>query len=359
MNILGTFKRNSTNPITTNGVLRCDAGGTYTLDVNASSVPTCTWSTGSTFEVTGITTVTSFSSGGTQSFHHVVWNCPSQTSMFSFGGLTTINGNLTIQSTGASPSATSCLLLTNSTAITSTIAGNLTVSGGFFAPFGASTAGSSALNISGNLTISGGTLDIYRPSANTGTVNLSGDFSMTSGALAKGGSGIGNFNFSKTGTQTYIKTGGTISNAINVTVNSGSTLSMGTNVLDGSTGTFTLSSGGGLETGHVSGITLTGATGSIQVSGTRTYNIGANYTFNGNSAQVTGLGFTGANNLTINNNAGVTLSGSASLAGPLHLTLGTFTLGTGNTITVANGGAISRTSGSLASGSGTFTFHRG
>jgi autotransporter-associated beta strand protein len=355
MTVNGTLVRNNLLA-TYEGTISIGNGGKYIHAVNGASIPSITWNSGSTFEVTGITTATSFTAGSLQNFHHIIWHCQNQSSIFNFGGLTTINGNLTIQSTGASPSATSCLLLTNSTAITSTIAGNLTVTGGFFAPFGASTAGSSALNISGNLSISGGTFDIYRPAANTGTINLAGDFSMTGGTLTKGGNGVGNFNFNKNGTQSYSKSAGTIANAINFTVNTGSALSMGTNVLDGSTGTFTLSSGGGLETGHVSGITLTGATGAIQVSGARTYSAAANYTYNGSSAQVTGLGFTGANNLTINNNAGVTLSGSASLAGTLHLTLGTFTLGTGNTITVANGGAISRTSGSLASGSGTFTF---
>ena len=362
LNILGTFRRTSANAMTINAsaVAQCGAGGTYEHAVNGSSLPTISWNPNSTFLVTGITSSNSFSSGSVQSYGNVTWNCPNQTSFFSFGGITTINGNLSIQSTGASPSSTSSFLLTNSPAITTTIAGNLTISGGFFAPFGALTESSSTLNISGNLSISGGTFDIYRPAANTGTINMAGDFSMTAGTLTKGGAGTGNFNFSKTGTQTYTKSGGTISNAINFTVNSGSTLSMGTNVLDGSTGTFTLSSGGGLETGHTAGITLTGATGSIQVSGTRTYNDGANYTFNGTSAQVTGLGFTGANNLTINNSAGVTLSvsGSTSLAGTLALTSGAFTVGSGNTITVANGGAVSRTSGSLASGSGagTFTF---
>lgn len=356
MTVNGTLIRNF-NP-TYDGAITIGNGGKYIHAVNGGSVPTCTWNSGSTFEVTGIGAATSFSSGGTQSFHHVIWNCTNQSSFFNFGGLTTVNGDFTVQSTGASPSTTSCLVLTNSTAITATIGGNLIVSGGFFAPFGASTASSSTLNISGNLSISGGTFDIYQPSSNTGTINLSGDFSMTGGTLTKGGSGIGNFNFSKNGTQTFSKSSGTISNAINFTVNSGSTLSMGTNILDGSTGTFTLSSGAGLITANTAGITTTGSTGTIQVSGARTYNIGANYTFNGSSAQVTGDGFTGANNLTINNSAGVTLSGNASLAGTLTLTSGAFTVGSGNTITVSNGGAISRTSGALeaGTGAGTFTF---
>jgi hypothetical protein len=357
LSVSGTVVRDNFSNVYS-GNITVNNGGKYTHAVNGGSIPTITWASGSTFEVTGITNETSFTSGSPQNFHHVIWNCTGQTSIFSFGGLTTVNGNFTLQSTGVSPSATSGLYFTNSTAITSNIVGNLTISGGFFAPFGSGTANSSILNISGNVSISGGTFDIYRPSANTGTINLAGDFSMSGGTLTKGGTGAGNFNFSKSGTQTYVKSSGTISGAINFTVNSGSTLSMGTNVLDGSTGTFSLSSGGGLETGNTAGITSTGATGSIQVSGTRIYNTGANYTFNGSSAQATGAGFTGSNNLTINNSAGVTLSGNASLAGTLTLTSGTFTVGSGNTITVSSGGTISRSSGSLAAGSGagTFTF---
>ena len=340
------------------GAITVSSGGKYVHEVNGGSVPTCTWSSGSTFEVTGITAATSFSSGGIQSFHHVVWNCPSQTSTFSFGGLTTINGNLTVQSTGASPSASSMLLLTNSSTLTTTVSGNVSITGGYFAPFGSGTSGNCILNISGNLSLASGTFDIFRQASNTGTINLSGDFSMTSGTLTKGGSGTGNFNFSKTGTQTYSKSGGTISNAINFTVNNGSILSLGSSVIDGSTGTFTLSSGAGLITSNNDGISTSGASGSIQVSGSRTYNTGANYTFNGSSAQSTGDGFIGANNLTINNAAGVTLTSSASLAGTLTLTSGTFTVGSGNTITVSNNGSITQSSGSLASGTGagTFTF---
>jgi hypothetical protein len=89
------------------GTFNVNNGGKYVHDVNGGSVPTCTWSSGSTFEVTGITSAIDFSSGGIQSFHHVTWNCPGQNSIFSFGGLTTINGNLTVQSTGASPSTSS------------------------------------------------------------------------------------------------------------------------------------------------------------------------------------------------------------------------------------------------------------
>ncbi|MFC5193161.1 YDG domain-containing protein [Algoriphagus aquatilis] len=105
-------------------------------------------------------------------------------------------------------------------------------------------------------------------------------------------------------------------------------------------GNFTLSSGAILEVGSTAGITSSGATGNVQNTGTRSFNSGANYIYNGTAAQVTGNGFPGANNLTINNSSGVTLSGSATVSGTLSLTTGIVTTGA-NTLTVGSSGSIS------------------
>lgn len=132
-------------------------------------------------------------------------------------------------------------------------------------------------------------------------------------------------------------------NNVSVTVNSGGTLNTGANTLSG-TGSFTLASGGTLGIGSPQGIT-TGASGNVQMAGTRTFSTGANYTYNGSSAQVTGDGLpiAGVNNLTINNAAGVSLSQAATvngtlslLAGLLDLDTNDLTLGTGASITVAS-----------------------
>lgn len=111
---------------------------------------------------------------------------------------------------------------------------------------------------------------------------------------------------------------------------------------------FSLSSGGSFSTANTAGITSSGASGSIQVTGTRTYNSGANYTYNGTSAQVTGNGLTSANNLIINNSAGVTLSAGVTASGNLTLTNGALNLNS-NTLTV--NGTTTVTGGSFASGS--------
>ncbi|MEK6302328.1 MAG: C25 family cysteine peptidase [Acidobacteriota bacterium] len=127
---------------------------------------------------------------------------------------------------------------------------------------------------------------------------------------------------------------------------SGSTLIMGPTATITGTGNsaFTLASGASIQIGSTAGITSSGATGNIQVPNTRTYSTGANYTYNGVAAQVTGVFTTTptsatVNDLTIDNSAGVTLSGNLTCAGLLSLTTGdllttaSFTLsqsGTGN-----------------------------
>ncbi len=87
-------------------------------------------------------------------------------------------------------------------------------------------------------------------------------------------------------------------------------------------GNVSVGNGANLTIASAAGLTTTGNTGAFQNSGTRTFNTGANYTFNGTSAQVTGDGFTGANNLTIDNASGVTVSAASRIAGALNLKAG-------------------------------------
>ena len=100
------------------------------------------------------------------------------------------------------------------------------------------------------------------------------------------------------------------------------TLVCGTNLVSGA-GSFTLASGATLKTANA-----TGVTGSITVSGTKTFSSAANYEFNGSLAQVTGsLTPSTVNNLFINNTAGVTMSQSTTVAGTLTQTSGKLAIG--------------------------------
>ncbi|MBL7884746.1 MAG: T9SS type A sorting domain-containing protein [Bacteroidia bacterium] len=127
------------------------------------------------------------------------------------------------------------------------------------------------------------------------------------------------------------------------------------------TGTFTLNSLGTLITKHEQGITASGATGCIRVTGVRTYNANANYTYNGTLAQATGNGLPAVitGTLTIANTlalatGGVTLTQATAIQGAsgtrqLTLTSGRLITTTTNLITIGNGSVVSPAGGSATS----------
>ena len=320
--INGTYTNGSTGAMTfTNWVV--GSTGSYNHNSNAAAFPigstTSTWDAASNFNINGLTGAVNTTNFIGQSFGKVTYNCTGQTGAVDLcpaNGTVTIKGNFTISSSG-----------------TGTLYFRL--SGQIFTPI---------INILGNFTMSGGTLDLNNDGG-TGlpsTVNLSGNFTMSGGTLMQSTSvanATSSFNFVGGVTQTFSKTGGTISstanagNAIVFNVTNNSILDMGTSVMDGTGATaFNLSSGAGIITANTGGLSSTGATGSIQVAGTRTYSTGANYTYNGSLAQVTGTGLPASvNDLTISNSAGVTFSAAETINGTLAIStgavanLGTFT----------------------------------
>ena len=206
-----------------------------------------------------------------------------------------------------------------------------------------------ALIVTGNVAITAGILNLSANNNRVFTLTIGGDFTMSGGTITETANSYGSIIFNKSGTQIYSKTGGTISNTINFTVNNGSILNVGTSLIDGSNGTFTLNPGAGIITAHSQGLSLAAATGSIQVTGTRTFSSSASYTYNGIVAQVTGNGLTAANGLTINNTTGVSLTNSISITGTLTLTAGAFSIGA-NTLGIANSANLAYGGGSLTGG---------
>jgi len=208
-----------------------------------------------------------------------------------------------------------------------------------------------------------GTMDISPNS----TIEYNGDNSITQTVYADPNYGnVVLSNSSGSGTAAKVSTGtftvyGTLSvedktrftPGANITVegagavNSGGTWACGTNVVSGN-GSFTVNNGGTLTIGSAAGITASGATGNIQTNGGRIFNTGANYTYNGSTAQDAGSGLpTTVNNLTISNAAGVTMypaSVNYTVAGTLALTSGALRLN-GDSLTI----------NSLTRSSGTFT----
>jgi len=307
--ILQTNSTSGTGGFTNNGQIVFGNGGKFIHNINSNeNIPTATWYTGSVCEIKGYTSTTNAPGGLGQSFYNFRWNCSGQTANVNLaGGLLTVNGDFTITSTG-----TGQLRLNSTSTYT--------------------------INIGGNLSLSAGTLDLSSGAGST-TINLEGNLSHAAGTITESGTGTCSINFNGTAIQ-YYTSGGTVSNTINYTVNDGSTLYTGTNLVgNGSSGTFTLASGATLGIGDASGITSSGTTGNIRVSGTRTYNTAANYVYNGTSAQVTGNGLPSGitGNVSIDNENGVTLTTTpTTLSGTTTISNGYVDI-SNKTLTLAGG----------------------
>lgn len=119
-----------------------------------------------------------------------------------------------------------------------------------------------------------------------------------------------------------------VDNSGTLVVNASGNLVTATKTVTGA-GTFELQSGGSISIGSPQGISSSGATGNIQTT-SRSFSTGANYTYNGDSAQITGSGLPATvNNLTINNPNGVELTGNVKSEGTLFLTNGVLTIPSG------------------------------
>ncbi len=314
----GYYLNGSTGTIT--GTMTVGTAGIYEHNINGGTIPNATWNTGSLLKITGITsTIVTLPTniGG-----NVEWNCPNQTvsGQILSNANNTINGNFTLTNTG-----TGNIYLWNQTGTgyTLNIGGNYSQSGGNLTVDKIGTNDVHTISINGNWNISGGTFDCSGNNGNVANINIKGNWTQSGGTLTETSSGNGNITFNGTTTQIYTKTGGTISNTINFAVINGASLDVGSSIINGG-GTFTLNSGASIITANAQGLSTSGATGSIQVTGTRTYNTGANYTYNGTSAQVTGNGLTQNTpaNLTINSTNAVTLSAATTLSGNLLISTG-------------------------------------
>ncbi len=317
--VYGNFKNSGTVNFNAGATMVFENGGGYQHNFTTvgGTVPTATWNTGSTCEIIGYTTYTGNPAGLAQNFYNFTWNCPSQSAGISLGGsLTTVNGNLSIINTG-----------TGDFEFAKTVVANVTVYGSF---------------------VQTGGIFILNYTSSTSVLNLKGAFSMIGGSLQRGG-GLGSINFTGTTPQVFSKTGGTISGGIDFTISSGADVNFGTSILDGSSGIFTLASGGAINIGSTSGISTSGATGNIQVTGTRTFNTTADYNYNGVAAQITGNGLpTTVRNLTTNNSSGLTLTNDVNVTGTLNITSGIITTGAKKVIlgsSAASTGNLVRTAG--------------
>ena len=191
---------------------------------------------------------------------------------------------------------------------------------------------------------------------------LCGQF-IINGITAKlGGTGAINLNTSGL----VINTASVTTMISNKTVNS--TLGLGTFLLTGSaslycdsyimsgSAIFSLSAASTMRLGDPGGISGSGATGNIQVSGLRTYNMNTSFIFNGTALQVTGNGMpTTLTALTIINTGGagnntVSLTTTNTSTQALTLTTGLLAIGTAQQLNILTTGTVTATAGNFATG---------
>lgn len=344
-------------------------GGVYRHKyLDGGNILLATWQDGSTVEFTGYTAGTTSPGNLAQSFYNFVWNCTAMTGIRRIDALTTVRGDLTIESTGSttlhffSSTTNRTLNITgdlniNGTSLVSlsqTGTGNTINIGGSFNYNSSASAiltqtGTLTLNISGDINQPAGTLRFALYSGAATTVNLSGDVTASRSWTTLSG-GVANINFTNSATHFF-----TSSNAqtgiINCTVLTGNTLDMGTSYISGS-GTFTVQSGATLRVGAYTG-NGTDGNGAIQSNTSqgnirntpskRTFAGGCTIIYNatdGNQAIGTGHPNSTAIDFEIDNPNTVTVLKNLS-AGTITLTQGTLSTGVFNITLrdwVGNGG---------------------
>jgi hypothetical protein len=163
-----------------------------------------------------------------------------------------------------------------------------------------------------------------------------------------------------------------VSVSSSITINNGGTLNDGCALLSGA-GSFTLAPGGMLGICNVGGITASGSTGAVQMTGARFFSPDASYVYNGGDSQVTGSGLPSqVRTLSTTTNSPVRLSNPVAInqvltvggAGNLNLngqalTLLSSSVGTALVVNAGAGRVVGNTAvvqryidGSLNSGAG-------
>ncbi len=159
-----------------------------------------------------------------------------------------------------------------------------------------------------------------------------------------------------------IRSGHTVTLDVNPTIGAGKiitvandgSLQTGAFAITGAGG-FSLSPGGKLSIGAANGITASGSSGAVQVTGTRSFDPAAHYTYNGAASQATGNGLPAAitGSLTIANggaagNNTVTLTTNNTTVKWLALDNGLFAAGTSQQLNIDGNGTVTGNGGQWA-----------
>ncbi|GAB3828138.1 hypothetical protein GCM10028821_13010 [Hymenobacter jeollabukensis] len=156
----------------------------------------------------------------------------------------------------------------------------------------------------------------------TVTVNALADLTISTTQNVPAGS-YNNITVTGTGAATLT---GTVNVAGAFVVQTGGSLNTNCQTLTGA-GSFTLQDGATLSICDAAGITSSGATGAVQLTGTRTFSPNADYVYNGTGVQVTGTGLPAqVRNLTSTNSNTLTLSQAVAVRQVLTLNAGSLNL---------------------------------
>ncbi len=348
----------NTGGITSNGT--AVVNGTYQHN-NTGKIPNATWNTGSTCLFTAPTTGSSGYGNGDQTFYNVKVNFPNCLGAARLGiDGATINGDLTIHNTNdpAGSANNYVALFTKKGTAPVTVMGNLNIdSSAADMSIGTGSGNyNQSLIVHGNVTSNG--VLYLNGSGVQNTLKVFGNLTINN---TVGNSFRGHSNsdwpdsviFAGNGIQTLIKpTGLTNLDNLRFRVLSGSTLLLNdttvVTISGSSPGSFTLDPGATLICGNHKGLngSLTGLAPELS--------IGANYEFNGSSAQPTGsLMPDTVKNLNFNNafadtlSKGVTVTGEALIKSGASVveSSGKYIIGTATTTQTVGTGANSNIGG--------------
>ena len=296
--VSGMIKNNGGAIISESATLEFKDGSVYEHAMNGGTVPSATWDRNSNCNITGV--VANAPLGQNQTFGNFRWDCQNQTGSISSANAipSAITGNLVINTISA---------VTNP-AIYLQLPEKVRIGGNFILNSGAcfSKGISASMDLEGNFIMTGGIIKAIASSSN--------------GAIHINFSGPSNQIFSKSGGKIEKSNNGSLKAMVKFTVLENASLEFGESELDGD-GDFVLERGAKLITAHQQGISVTGATGSIQVTGSRTYSSDADYSYNGSGRQVTGAGLPlVVRRLIIDNSSGVQTEAGVVLTNPLAIT---------------------------------------
>jgi hypothetical protein len=289
------------------GVMHFESTALYDHNQNGGSLPVSVWKPGSTITFTALTNTAP--GNRSQNYSNIIFNSPLQTATFNLGLVdAVISGDIIINSTGTgrwqlcAPAAGASAYID--------ILGSIIQTAGNFTSHGSSNGTTTiVIHTRGNVTATGGNFSVSRGSqGGTGTTTwyIHGNLSMRDTETQNSNSAGAKFVFTGPGVHELNLNDVTFTGGLPIQVDS--TVMYTGSVLKGS-GIFNLSPTSSLICSNPGGLDST-----FQNTGTLTLSQEANYAYNSNAPQITGIKLPSiVNKLEVYNLSGLTLSGDVEI----------------------------------------------